>query len=95
MNSSRIQLFGESSKNFYHSSQTKASHSKNIFNNAPIHGSAIAMKTSCAFTGYQQLNLRQIRILRCGQPIVDFDAAQKCCLYVTTMEAMNFQDDIP
>ena len=29
------------------------------------------------------------------QPIVDFDAADKCYLYVTTMKAMNFQDDIP
>ena len=29
------------------------------------------------------------------QPIVDFDAAANCRLYVTTMKAMNFQDDIP
>ena len=26
---------------------------------------------------------------------VDFDAADNCRLYVTTMKAMNFQDDIP
>ena len=30
-----------------------------------------------------------------GQPIVDFDAADNCRLYVTTMKAMNFQDNIP
>ena len=61
------------------------------------------MKTNSAFTGsftenpfwYQQFDLRQIRILRGGQPIVDFDAADNCRLYVTTMNAMNYQFDIP
>ena len=76
---------------------------ENIFNNAPVRRIAIAMNTNSAFTGsytenpfwYQQFDLRQIRILRGGQPIVDFDAADNCRLYVTTMKAMNFQDDIP
>ena len=76
---------------------------ENIFNNAPVHRVAIAMNANSAFTGpytenpfwYQQFELRQIRIHRGGQPIVDFDAADNCCLYVTTMEAVNFQDDIP
>ena len=61
------------------------------------------MNTNSAFTGsytenpfwYQQFYLRQIRILRGGQPIVDFDTADNCRLYVTTRKAMNFQDDIP
>ena len=61
------------------------------------------MNTNSAFTGsytgnpfwYRQFELRQIRILRGGQPIVDFDAADSCRLCVTTMKAMNFQDDIP
>ena len=61
------------------------------------------MNTNSAFTGsytenpfwYQQFELRQITILGGGQPIVDFDAADNCRLYVTTMKAMNFQDDIP
>ena len=44
---------------------------------------------------YQQFDLRQIRILRAGQPIVDFDTADNCRLHVTTMKAMNFQDDCP
>ena len=60
------------------------------------------MNTNSAFTGsytekpfwYQQFDLRQIRILRGGQPIVSFDAADKCRLYDTLMKAMNFQDDI-
>ena len=61
------------------------------------------MNTNSAFTGsftenpfwYQQFDLRQIRILRGVQPIVDFDSADNCRLYVTTMKAMIFRDDIP
>ena len=61
------------------------------------------MKKNSAFTGsytknpfwHQQFDLRQIRIIRGDHPIVDFDAAGNCRLYVTTMKAMNFQDDIP
>ena len=76
---------------------------ENIFNNAPIQRVAIAMNTNSAFTGsftenpfwYQQFDLRQIRKVRGGQPIVYFDTADNCRLYVTTMKAMNFQDDIP
>ena len=76
---------------------------ENNFNNAPFRRIAIAMNTNSAITGsytenpfwYQQFDLRQIRILRGGQPIVDFDAADNCRLYVTTMKAMNFQVDIP
>ena len=76
---------------------------ENIFNNAPLRRIAIAISTNSAITGsytekpfwYQQFHLRQLRILRGGQPIVDFDAADNCRLYVSTMKAMNFQDDIP
>ena len=76
---------------------------ENIFNKAPIRRIAIAMNTNSAFTGsfnenpfwYQQFDLRQIRILRGGQPIVDYDTSDNCRLYVATMKAMNFQDDIP
>ena len=75
----------------------------NIFNNAPIRRAAIALNTNSAFTGfcsenqfwYQQFYLRQIRKLRGGQPLVDFDTADNCRPYLTTMKAMNFQDDIP
>ena len=76
---------------------------ENIFHNAPIRRVAIAMNTNSAFTGsfsenpswYQQFDLRQIRILREGQPIVDSVTADNFRLFVTTMKAMNFQDDIP
>ena len=76
---------------------------ENIFKNAPVLRIAIAMNTNSAFTGsytenafwYQQFELRQNRILRGGQPFVYFVAADNCRLYVTTMKAMNFQDDIP
>ena len=76
---------------------------ENIFNNTPVRWIAIAMNTNSAFSGsytenpswYQQFDLRQIRTIRGSQPIVDFDAADNCRLYVFTMKAMNFQDDIP
>ena len=76
---------------------------ENIFNYVPIRRVAIAMNTNFAFTGshtenpfwYQRFDLRQIRILRGGQQSVDFETADNCRLYVTTIKAMNFQDDIP
>ena len=76
---------------------------ENIFNNAPVRRIALKMNTNSAFTGSytenpfwcQHFDLRQIRILRGGQLIVDFDDADNCRLFVTTMKAMNIQVDIP
>ena len=34
------------------------------------------------------------RVLRSGQPIIDFDAADNCRLYVTTYKEMKLEDDI-
>ena len=76
---------------------------ENILNNAPIRRVAIEMNTNSAFTGcftenpfwYQLFDLRQIRILRGGQPVVDLDTANKCRLNVTTMKAMNFRMIFP
>ena len=56
---------------------------ENFSNKAPIRRFAIATNTSSAFFGsftenplwYQALDLRQVRTLRGGQPIVDFDTA--------------------
>ena len=61
------------------------------------------MNTSSFFTGskaeiplwFEQFDIKQIRQLRIGQPFVDFDAADNCRLYITTMKAMKFLDDIP
>ena len=74
---------------------------ENIFNNAPVRRIANAMSAKSAFTGsytgnpfwYQQRDLRQIRTLIGSKPIVDFDADVFCRLYVTTIKAMNFQND--
>ena len=73
---------------------------ENIFNNRRV---AIAMDTNSAFTGsfienplwYQHLELTQRRILRGGQPIKDFHTADNFRVYVTTMKAMIFREDIP
>ena len=94
---------GNSCKDFYHSCQTKPVHSRKHFQQCSsssdcycndyklcIHWS----HTENPFC-FEQFELRQIRILRGGQPIVDFDAADNFRLCFTTMKAMNFQDDIP
>ena len=75
---------------------------ESIFNKDPVRRMAISMDTNSAFTKlntenpfwHQRFALRQIRILRGGQPNVDFYAVDKCRLCVTTMKAMNFEDDI-
>ena len=76
---------------------------ENILTNAAVRWIAIAMNTNSTFTvsytenpfWYQQFDFRQIRILRGGQSIVDFDVADNFRFYVTTKKVMNFQDDIP
>ena len=76
---------------------------ENIFNNAPVLRIAIALNTNSAFSGsytqktswYQQFDIRQKRILRGGRSIVGFDATDNCHLFVNTMNAQIFQDDIP
>ena len=58
------------------------------FNNALVFRNAIAMNTNSAFKWlyirkticYEQFDLRRFRILRGGQSIVDFDAADNCCV---------------
>ena len=76
---------------------------ENIFNNAPIRRIAIAMNTNGAFTGsfqsnpfhYQKFELRELRIIRGGHAIVDLNTEDDCRAYVTTMKAMNFNEEIP
>ena len=72
---------------------------ENISNKAAIRPVAIAMNTNSAFSGsftenpfwYQQIDLRQIKMLR-GDNNCSFSY---CWQYLTTMNAMNFQDDNP
>ena len=76
---------------------------ENFLNNTPVRRIAVSMNKNSAFTGSsinnpfwdQNFDLRQTRTLRGVQPILDFDAAVKCWPYITTMEAMNFQDVNP
>ena len=76
---------------------------ENIFNKWSVRRIANAMNTNSAFTGsytenpfwFRKFDLGQIKILRGGQTIVDFDAAKNCHLYVKANEATNFQDDVP
>ena len=75
---------------------------KNKFTIAPVCRIPIAKNKIFAFIGtytknpfcYQQFELRYARLLRGSQPSLDFDVADNCRLYVATMEAMIFQDDI-
>ena len=64
---------------------------ENLFNNAPLRRNSF---TENPFW-YQQFDLRETRILRGGQSIVDFDTALNCRLFITTLKAMNIQDNIP
>ena len=76
---------------------------ENIFNNAPIRRVAIAMNTNSAFTRhfqenpflYQKFGFRELRIVRGGRSIVSLDTTNDCRAYVTTMKAMNFNEEIP
>ena len=76
---------------------------ENIFNNVPIGRLAIAKKTNAAFTGslkinpfhYQKLSLRLIRIVRGSHVVVDMDTTDDVEPYLTTMRALNFDEDGP
>ena len=86
-------------KNFHHTCETEPIHSRKHFQQGYHSSSRDCNEQNSAFTDsftenpfwYQQFDLRQIRTLRGGQP----NTAGNCCLYVITMKAMNFQDDIP
>ena len=76
---------------------------ENIFNNAPTRRIAFAMNSNSAVTGffaenpfwYKQFYLRDIRILRGGQPIVHHDTTDNFRFFATGTKTMNFQDNIP
>ena len=99
----RIHLFRDLGKDIHHTSETKPIHSRKHFQECSQSSSRDYNEHKlclyCFFTKspfwYRQFDFTQIRILRGGQTIVDFDTADNCRLYVTTMKAMNFQDDVP
>ena len=74
---------------------------ENMFNNASIRKIAVAMSTSSAVAGsfhenpfsYQQFRLRELRFIRVGRAIVSLDTTSSCRPYVTTMKAMQFNED--
>ena len=76
---------------------------KKYFMTTPFPRIAIAMNMNSVFIEtytekwfwFQQCDLRQIRILRRNQAVEEIDCAGCFWLYVTTMKAINFQDDIP
>ena len=76
---------------------------ENVFDNAPIRRIAFAMNTNTAFTGhfqenpfhYQKFGLRELRIVRGGRAIVSVDTINDSRTYVTTMKALNFNEEIP
>ena len=71
---------------------------ENTLNNAPVRRIAIVMHTNSAFTDlytqkpscYQKSDFTQLRKPAGGQQNVDFDAADNCRFYVTTLKAMLF-----
>ena len=44
---------------------------------------------------YQQFHLRKLRIIRGGRAIISLDTTSPCRPYVTTMKAMQFNEDFP
>ena len=76
---------------------------ENVFNNAPIRMIAVAMDTNSAVAGsfhenpfnYQQFHLRELRFIRGGRAIISLDTTSPCRPCVTTMKAMQFNEDFP
>ena len=98
----RTQIFRDIGKGIHHTCQTKPIHPRRYFQQCSHSSSRDCNEHKlCLYLFFYwkpilvPFDLRQIRILRGGQPIVDFDTADNCRLYVTPMKAMDFQDDIP
>ena len=76
---------------------------ENVFNNGPIRSFGIVMNENSAFTGdkkenpfhFQKFGLREIRIVRGNQTIVEMNCVNDFRPYITTMEALKFKEDGP
>ena len=61
------------------------------------------MNTNSAFTGHfrespfncRKFGLWELRNVRVGRVVVSIDTTNNCRAYVTTMKAMNFNEEIP
>ena len=100
--SCRIQLFGGSIIKLFCSCQPKPVQSVKFTSNASVRRIVIAMNTNLPFTGSysknpfrdQHFDIRQNRNLKGNQQTANFDAAEKCCRYVTSRKTLSFLDDI-
>ena len=96
-----VQLLEFCSKDFEQSCQTKSDCSRKLFINCPVCLIAVARKKNSSLIQsytknrflFRWFDRREFRILRGGQPLVDFDAASTFYPQVMTMKAMSFQDD--
>ena len=94
---------GNYSKNFYHFISSKTVYPKKSLNKAPIRKIAVAMITNSAVSesfhenlfNYQQFHLRELRVTRGGRAILSLDTIYPCHPYVTTMKAVQFNQDFP
>ena len=76
---------------------------EHVFNNASIRRIAAVMNTNSAVAGsshenrfnYRQFRLRELIIIRGGRAIIALDTTSPCRPYVTTMKAMQFNEDSP
>ena len=74
-----------------------------VFNNAPSKKIAFAINTRSAVAesfhdnafNYQRFDLRELRIMRDGRAIISLDTTYPCRISVTTMKAMQFNEDFP
>ena len=76
---------------------------ESIFINSPIRRIAVAKNTKSAVTGSfhenhlndQQFHLRELKVIRGGRAIVSLDTTSPCRPYVTTLRAMQLNEDFP
>ena len=97
--SCRVELFRTLKKNFNHCGRRNHFIQRNSFKKAPVGRIAIAIHRNSGSTAsytenpfwYQHFDLRPCRTIRGSQPIVDFVAVDKWCLYLTTQKAAIFK----
>ncbi len=76
---------------------------EDVFERASIRRLLLALNTNSAFRGkrdgnpfwFQKFDLRQVKIIRGSQTLVDLDTRDDCEAFVTTLKALKFNDDGP